>query len=242
MVMSGAEHEISGDVLLEFDINTLKEIDLPAFGRRVHIFNAIKELRRQIEPMGTSFLSSSQGFGSQYSNPVSPTMSGYIPDTPSSQANFSPMDAFSPNVGRMSSSGNFAMQQAQVLAASDISTPDRRISEPNPIADDRDPLHGLGFQDDGSRTTPQKAATVVSPDCGQRPLSHRTQGFSASRPTTGKSNKTAGSHKRSHTDGTVDTYHTVPSGDLTEVAEEAEILQERQVVTDVRLTLTTCRR
>ncbi|PVG03581.1 hypothetical protein CPB86DRAFT_804075 [Serendipita vermifera] len=40
------EHEITGDVLLEFDANMLKEIDIVAFGKRVKIANAINELRR----------------------------------------------------------------------------------------------------------------------------------------------------------------------------------------------------
>jgi hypothetical protein len=41
-----AEHEITGDVLLEFDVNMLKEIDIIAFGKRMKIANAINELRR----------------------------------------------------------------------------------------------------------------------------------------------------------------------------------------------------
>ncbi|KAH8919480.1 hypothetical protein BT69DRAFT_1322090 [Atractiella rhizophila] len=45
-----AEHEISGDVLLEMDVTTLKEIDLPQFGRRVHIYNGIKELKASLLP------------------------------------------------------------------------------------------------------------------------------------------------------------------------------------------------
>ncbi|TIB96809.1 PH-domain-containing protein [Wallemia mellicola] len=41
------EHEISGDVLIEMDAASLKEIDIVAFGKRVKIANAIKELRSQ---------------------------------------------------------------------------------------------------------------------------------------------------------------------------------------------------
>lgn len=46
----------------------LKEIDLVAFGRRVHIYNAIKELRARsrLRPMTM----------------ISPAMSGYEPDSP----------------------------------------------------------------------------------------------------------------------------------------------------------------
>ncbi|EGO02306.1 hypothetical protein SERLA73DRAFT_28665, partial [Serpula lacrymans var. lacrymans S7.3] len=41
------EQEISGDVLLELDINLLKtEIGIQAFGKRMRIANAIAELRR----------------------------------------------------------------------------------------------------------------------------------------------------------------------------------------------------
>ncbi|KAF8318114.1 hypothetical protein DL93DRAFT_2076077 [Clavulina sp. PMI_390] len=40
------EHEISGDVLLELDMNMLKEVDITAFGKRMKLANAIAELRR----------------------------------------------------------------------------------------------------------------------------------------------------------------------------------------------------
>ncbi|KAH9473155.1 hypothetical protein MJO28_001017 [Puccinia striiformis f. sp. tritici] len=42
------EHEITGDVLLELDVNALKEIDLTAFGRRVRVIKAIEELKKNI--------------------------------------------------------------------------------------------------------------------------------------------------------------------------------------------------
>ncbi|CAO1625233.1 unnamed protein product [Parajaminaea phylloscopi] len=66
VVSKFAEHEISGDVLLEMDINILKEIEIIAFGKRFQVASAIKELRG-IDPSGT-FPSSSaspnaQGFG-----------------------------------------------------------------------------------------------------------------------------------------------------------------------------------
>lgn len=40
-----AEHEITGDVLLEMDINLLKEIEITAFGKRMKLAAAISELR-----------------------------------------------------------------------------------------------------------------------------------------------------------------------------------------------------
>lgn len=41
-----AEHEISGDLLLELDANLLKELDIPQFGKRLKIAQAINELRQ----------------------------------------------------------------------------------------------------------------------------------------------------------------------------------------------------
>ena len=41
-----AEHEITGDLLVELDANLLKELDIPQFGKRLRIAQAITELRR----------------------------------------------------------------------------------------------------------------------------------------------------------------------------------------------------
>ncbi|GAA5964762.1 hypothetical protein JCM3765_002546 [Sporobolomyces pararoseus] len=71
-----AEHEISGDVLLEMDVAMLKEIDLIAFGRRVHIYNAIKELKSR-----RSLRTSTTSTGSMLS-----PLSGYEPDSPGTLA------------------------------------------------------------------------------------------------------------------------------------------------------------
>ena len=47
LLMDHAEQEITGDVLLELDVNVLKtEIGILAFGKRMRIANAIAELRR----------------------------------------------------------------------------------------------------------------------------------------------------------------------------------------------------
>lgn len=48
------EHEISGDVLLELDANLLKELDIPAFGKRMRIAAAIAELRRPSSMVSSS--------------------------------------------------------------------------------------------------------------------------------------------------------------------------------------------
>ncbi|KAG9021534.1 polar growth protein, partial [Tulasnella sp. UAMH 9824] len=42
------EHEITGDVLLELDVNMLKELDITAFGQRMRISKAINELKRSV--------------------------------------------------------------------------------------------------------------------------------------------------------------------------------------------------
>ncbi|KAK0524738.1 hypothetical protein OC842_005738 [Tilletia horrida] len=46
------EHEISGDVLMEMDVVILKEIDIVAYGKRLKVANAIKELKRHGENAG----------------------------------------------------------------------------------------------------------------------------------------------------------------------------------------------
>jgi len=75
-----AEHEISGDVLLEMDVAMLKEIDLIAFGRRVHIYNAIKELKTRVPKPSRADV-------------VSPSLSGYEPDSPGNLSFASPGQA-----------------------------------------------------------------------------------------------------------------------------------------------------
>ncbi|ORX38457.1 hypothetical protein BD324DRAFT_620926 [Kockovaella imperatae] len=42
------EHEISGDLLLELDANLLKELDIPQFGKRLKLAQAINELRQPV--------------------------------------------------------------------------------------------------------------------------------------------------------------------------------------------------
>ena len=74
------EHEISGDVLLELDVALLKEIDLPAFGRRVHIYNAIKELKARVAVPSTH--------STRPGSILSPSTSGYEPDSPATTLSY----------------------------------------------------------------------------------------------------------------------------------------------------------
>ncbi|GAA5948231.1 hypothetical protein JCM3775_001731 [Rhodotorula graminis] len=92
------EHEISGDVLLEMDVAMLKEIDLVAFGRRVHIFNAIKELRMRVQPARpASALNASQSTsGGSFLGPA--LGGGYEPDSPTHYGTSSPLAAYQPPV------------------------------------------------------------------------------------------------------------------------------------------------
>ena len=43
------EHEISGDVLLDLDINMLKELEIHALGKRMKIAHAIKDLKTDLK-------------------------------------------------------------------------------------------------------------------------------------------------------------------------------------------------
>ncbi|KAJ1026941.1 hypothetical protein NDA16_002234 [Ustilago loliicola] len=89
------EHEISGDVLLEMDINILKEIDIVAFGKRFQVANGIKELRSQVPGAvttpGLSQPAQNEGLGSPAL--IAPGGPGSASNTPS----YSPYNAGSHN-------------------------------------------------------------------------------------------------------------------------------------------------
>lgn len=71
-----SEHEITGDVLMELDMNSLKEIDLIAFGRRVKVTKAIEELRKTlINPKQDTSSPSPRLDSSQSYSPVEPPTS-----------------------------------------------------------------------------------------------------------------------------------------------------------------------
>jgi len=156
------------------DINTLKEIDLPAFGRRVHINNGIKELKRMLDPSvspANTMLSTSQASYAQFQPPQSPGISGYDPDTPNSRYAFSPSDNFSPHGNQRDISGgsmmSMSMQPINLQQAPEASIHHRSASEPFNNFVPREStesarLRGLGFDGESSSAPMQRASTDVS--------------------------------------------------------------------------------
>lgn len=69
-----AEHEITGDVLLDLDANLLKELEIPQFGKRIKIANAIQDLRAPFTgaPMSSATRQSSfrSGMGMAAAEPI----------------------------------------------------------------------------------------------------------------------------------------------------------------------------
>jgi hypothetical protein len=131
------EHEITGDVLLELDVNLLKELDILQFGKRVKIANAIADLRRpqSTMSMGNASNRSSTGLArgpsmSQYGAAGSPTLNTggyavsptYLQETGSRSTS---AGAFHPSIPEDQA---FDADQARVQEASD---PYAAISRPN---------------------------------------------------------------------------------------------------------------
>lgn len=78
------EHEITGDLLLELDANLLKELDIPQFGKRLRIAQAISDLRRP--PSASSHEITTRGMSAPPAA-VGPPMSATPPlNTPPSSA------------------------------------------------------------------------------------------------------------------------------------------------------------
>jgi hypothetical protein len=101
IVSKFAEHEISGDVLMEMDANILKEIEITAFGKRFQVANAIKELKRSLTQDANQ---------SQFSTPVVDSNTNTMQQQQQQQQqtrNFSqPMSEMSSHNTEMSSNAN----------------------------------------------------------------------------------------------------------------------------------------
>jgi hypothetical protein len=105
------EHEISGDVLVEMDINTLKEIDILAFGPRARIARAIKELNAKyyglpiLSPGSSSYMNELPTTPESYNAPPSAQSASFPRNytaTPSSSATPSQSYQTSPVAPQMS--------------------------------------------------------------------------------------------------------------------------------------------
>lgn len=136
------ENEISGDVLVDMDMNSLKEIDIIAFGPRARIAKAIKELRGAFE--STSVLS--------------PGMSLYEADTSSIRDS---------NRGSSIRAGSlrderFSQSVIPITPTSPSGLEDIPGTPPpvtTPMLSYEDPLTGLGLQQSISATQVQDSST-----------------------------------------------------------------------------------
>ncbi|GAA6039658.1 hypothetical protein JCM8097_002239 [Rhodosporidiobolus ruineniae] len=179
------EHEISGDVLLEMDVAMLKEIDLVAFGRRVHIYNAIKELKHRTHP---ELSSRPSNLGSSISSSyLSPALSGYEAgvDSPASLMQQSPtMGSFA--AAAAAGQGGVGASQARWEASQGVPY------HPGQFQQER--LAGLGFDEDS-----QGAGSLRAPSSlGQQSVSNlRASSRSHHRSTTVDSYSDAPPHSAS---------------------------------------------
>ncbi|KAE8258318.1 hypothetical protein A4X13_0g1752 [Tilletia indica] len=78
------EHEITGDVLLEMDVNILKEIEITAFGKRFQVATGIKELLKRLEEANNPTKVAAVANGWTVSN--SPAVPGMLASTSSSMS------------------------------------------------------------------------------------------------------------------------------------------------------------
>lgn len=118
------------------DVAMLKEIDLVAFGRRVRVYNAIKELRHRTQPGNLMSSVSSTGV------PVSPSLSGYGPEAPAAALAYSPMTGVYAPTGMATQQPRWDPSQEPTKASTE-------------------PLAGLGLQDEvlvGDRALPVRPA------------------------------------------------------------------------------------
>lgn len=156
------------------DVTTLKEIDLPAFGRRVHIAKAIKELKKSYEtppPMP------SPSYPPSF---ISPSLSGYEPDSPGSRA-FSPQDAFSPHPhagipanANPNANANVVMSPESNAGLDDVAirqSPERQRKVSDGVSvvshvgrqSESDDLRGLGFEGGHARVPVASEVILLFP-------------------------------------------------------------------------------
>lgn len=162
VICFAAEHEISGDVLVEMDINTLKEIDILAFGPRARIARAIKELNAKY-----------------YGAPIlSPSASSYIADLPSTPESYTgPQSAQS--------------AQTTFYPAASASTPSQSyqaspVTAQGPAVGSADHLRGLGLAEASPAHSSNTASSLAGSAAGS------TKPSSIQRSNTGRTRETTG--------------------------------------------------
>jgi hypothetical protein len=128
------EQEITGDVLLELDVNVLKsEIGILAYGKRMRISNAISELRRPPSVVSSSAEQSTRPGSFLHSSPLAPQHGKMPSSAPMSSSGFGSLGPYSGNL------------------AGTLSMPPRRDSDPGVLrstvdkATDSNATIGLGF-------------------------------------------------------------------------------------------------
>ena len=116
------EHEITGDVLIEMDVNMLKEIDIIAFGKRMKIANAISELRRppSFESSDAVSLNPSQfSVAGAHSAPQSTTAPNFLPIASMSMPHLAGL----PNHGHSMSHSTQGGYTASISSAPSVQSP-----------------------------------------------------------------------------------------------------------------------
>ncbi|KAK7470077.1 hypothetical protein VKT23_001518 [Stygiomarasmius scandens] len=171
------EQEISGDVLLDLDVNVLKnEIGVMAFGKRVRIANAIAELKNQMQaqkavpepellpqtPLNQSFNGGGMGMGVGIGFPAQSPLSATFSHTHSrnqSQAHSHHSFPGTPGTGGTGTGGSFkdsySVHSAGDFVASPLPLSGKRLSSsPSDSA--------LGGRDDGDEGEDRGGGGVVS--------------------------------------------------------------------------------
>ncbi|KAL7422543.1 hypothetical protein Q5752_003191 [Cryptotrichosporon argae] len=126
------EHDISGDLLLELDANLLKELDIPQFGKRMRVAQAIAELRRPASTLSASSLQSPTG--AEHTRGMSAPPSAFIHTPPSSTTppgsdfehsawNHGPRVSVAPTTGRIDEDKSFSSQLPAQRSSAPISAP-----------------------------------------------------------------------------------------------------------------------
>ncbi|KAJ7269414.1 hypothetical protein B0H12DRAFT_1095698 [Mycena haematopus] len=175
------EQEITGDVLLDLDVNLLKtEIGVMAFGKRMRIANAIVDLRRPPSPSASFSLGQSspqhQQYAVAYSNsqnsqpyPHSPHFNGHsrTQSQSHSQQSYNGHNSMQSSVG--APLNGYLAQTYGAAAAGGLISPESAPPTGDLMAAPMDENVGLGIpmsEANGTRTKGRPAQLTLSPSDG----------------------------------------------------------------------------